>query len=146
MKKDPIYIYFGLGGLFVIAGLVWGFWVVGSPFEARAERLDSQRINDLSNLTYQLDTLLRSGGKNKQPFLSRITVDTEACKRNLARSGGVVLAEPLYLALQMYGYEGDIALTAAQIEKRIANLNLEMGDGKDRYNHRLFGCKYNHPF
>ena len=34
----------------------------------------------------------------------------------------------------MYGYEGDVALSAAQIEKRIADLTQELGDDKDRYN------------
>ncbi len=58
------------------------------------------------NLTYQLDTLLRRG-KDGTPFLSRITVDIEACRRNLQKQGDIILAEPFYLALQMYGYEGD---------------------------------------
>lgn len=60
----------------------------------------------LVNLTYQLDTLLRSG-KDGTPFLSRIVVDTEACRRNLEKQGDIILAEPFYLALQMYGYEDD---------------------------------------
>lgn len=58
------------------------------------------------NLVYQLDTLLRAG-KDGRPFIERITVDTESCRRNLRKLGDVVLAEPLYLALQMHGYEGD---------------------------------------
>ena len=58
------------------------------------------------NLTYQLDTLLRAG-KDGKTFLGRLTVDTEACRRNLQKQGDVILAEPFYLALQMYGYEGD---------------------------------------
>ncbi len=58
------------------------------------------------NLTYQLDTLLRPD-KAGAPFLSRIVVDTEACRRNLAKQGDIILAEPFYLALQMYGYEDD---------------------------------------
>jgi adenylosuccinate lyase len=58
------------------------------------------------NLTIQLDTLLRQG-KDGRPFLSRLQVSEEACERNLAMYGDVILAEPLYLALQMYGYNGD---------------------------------------
>ncbi|MDO8518393.1 MAG: lyase family protein [bacterium] len=58
------------------------------------------------NLTYQLDTLLRQDADGT-PFLSRIVVDTQACRRNLAMQGDSILAEPFYLALQMYGYEGD---------------------------------------
>lgn len=33
----------------------------------------------------------------------------------------------------MYGYEGDVALSAAQIEKRIEELTSELGNDKDRY-------------
>ncbi|MGB4076577.1 MAG: lyase family protein, partial [Minisyncoccia bacterium] len=58
------------------------------------------------NLTYQLDTLLRKG-KDDTPFLGRLVVDTEACRRNFAAQGDRILAEPFYLALQMHGYEGD---------------------------------------
>lgn len=58
------------------------------------------------NLVNQLDTLLRPG-KDGTPFLGRISVDVEACTRNLGRQGDIILAEPFYLALQMYGYGGD---------------------------------------
>jgi len=60
----------------------------------------------LINLQQQLDTLTK---KNKDgiPFLSRITVDPGACRRNLASSSPFILAEPLYIALQMAGYPGD---------------------------------------
>ncbi len=60
----------------------------------------------LVNLTYQLDTLLRKNSTGES-FLDRLIVDEEACRRNLERQGDVILAEPIYLALQMYGYEGD---------------------------------------
>ena len=58
------------------------------------------------NLVEQLNTLLR---KNKagMPFLKRLTVNGEMCQRNFSKSGHLILAEPLYLALQMAGYEGD---------------------------------------
>ncbi len=58
------------------------------------------------NLQQQLNTLLR---KNKSgiPWLSRIMVNEEALKRNLGTSGHVILAEPIYIALQMAGYTGD---------------------------------------
>lgn len=58
------------------------------------------------NLQTQLDTLLRKGDGGK-PFIARISVDAESCTRNLAMSANVVLAEPMYIALQMAGYEGD---------------------------------------
>ncbi len=58
------------------------------------------------NLVSQLDTLLRRD-KAGVPFIDRITVDQEACSANLMRQGDIILAEPFYIALQMYGYEGD---------------------------------------
>lgn len=58
------------------------------------------------NLVSQMDVLLRPGKDGRQ-FLARLTVNEEACKRNLAAQGDVILAEPLYLALQMYGYPRD---------------------------------------
>ena len=59
------------------------------------------------NLVTQLDTLMRKGKEDPRPFLERISVDTERCKLNLEMTGDRILAEPLYLALQMYGFEGD---------------------------------------
>ena len=41
------------------------------------------------------------------PFLRRVTVNAEACERNFEMNAHVILAEPLYCALQMAGYEGD---------------------------------------
>lgn len=57
------------------------------------------------NVVNQLNTLLReAGGK---PFISRISVDEVALRRNLEAQGDFTLAEPIYIALQMAGYEGD---------------------------------------
>jgi len=60
----------------------------------------------LVNLQQQINTLTR---KNKEgiPFLSRILVDPEACRRNFEMSSNLILSEPLYIAVQMAGYEGD---------------------------------------
>ncbi|OJI07563.1 hypothetical protein BK004_00535 [bacterium CG10_46_32] len=60
----------------------------------------------LINLQCQIDTLLRPN-KAGTPFLSRISINEEACRRNFNASAKVVLAEPLYIALLMAGYEGD---------------------------------------
>ncbi len=57
-------------------------------------------------LQTQLDTLLRAD-KDGTPFLARIGVDDEALKRNFERSAYDVMAEPVYIALQMAGYVGD---------------------------------------
>jgi adenylosuccinate lyase len=58
------------------------------------------------NLQNQLNTLLR---KNKEgvSFLERISFSANACQKNFDQNSKVVLAEPLYIALQMAGYEQD---------------------------------------
>ena len=60
----------------------------------------------LINLQQQLNTLLRKN-KNEVPFLSRITFHQDACQKNFEMSSHLILAEPLYIALQMAGYPGD---------------------------------------
>ncbi len=57
------------------------------------------------NLQKQLDTLLRK--KKGVSFLERITIDRDNCQRNFEISSDVILAEPLYIALQMAGYDKD---------------------------------------
>jgi len=57
------------------------------------------------NLVNQLNTLLREvGGK---PFISRLSIDEVSLGRNFKAQGDAILAEPIYIALQMAGYEGD---------------------------------------
>lgn len=79
----------------------------------------------LINLQQQLNTLLR---KNKSgiPFIRRISVNEDACRRNFSMSAHLILAEPLYIALQMAGYLGDAhelvnhkLVPIAQQEKRL---------------------------
>ena len=60
----------------------------------------------LVNLQQQLNTLTREN-KHGIPFLSRIIIDPEACQRNFNMSSNLILSEPLYIALQMAGYQGD---------------------------------------
>ena len=60
----------------------------------------------LVNVLQQINTLLRKNSDGV-PFLLRITVDREACQRNLEANGRLILAEPLYIAVQMAGYTGD---------------------------------------
>ena len=60
----------------------------------------------LVNLLQQMNTLMRTDS-NGVPFLARITIDAEACQRNFQQSAHVILAEPLYIALQMAGYASD---------------------------------------
>lgn len=58
------------------------------------------------NLQQQLNTLLRRDEAGT-PWLSRVTVNEAALERNFEASSKVILAEPIYIALQMAGYEGD---------------------------------------
>ncbi|MEA3450067.1 MAG: lyase family protein [Patescibacteria group bacterium] len=60
----------------------------------------------LINLQHQLNTLSKRN-KDNIPFLSRLNIDTEACKKNFEQNANFILAEPLYIALQMAGHEGD---------------------------------------
>lgn len=41
-------------GVLVILSIIAGFFIVGTPGEARAKRLDSQRISDLQNIQWQV--------------------------------------------------------------------------------------------
>ncbi len=43
-----------LGIIVVLIGIIGGFMVVGSPTKQRELRFDSQRVNDLSNIQYQI--------------------------------------------------------------------------------------------
>ena len=60
----------------------------------------------LINLQEQLNTLLKEN-KDGIAFLERIVVDREACQNNFEKNSHLILAEPLYIALQMAGYEDD---------------------------------------
>ncbi len=60
----------------------------------------------LVNLVQQLSSLLRPNKEGK-PFIARLAVDKDACQRNFAMNANVILAEPIYIALQMAGYNGD---------------------------------------
>ncbi|MDD5071617.1 MAG: lyase family protein [Patescibacteria group bacterium] len=58
------------------------------------------------NLQQQLNALLRPNN-NGEPFISRITINGDACQKNFQMSADLILAEPLYIAIQMAGYQGD---------------------------------------
>ena len=57
------------------------------------------------NLVNQLNTLLREA--DGKPFLSRLSIDEASLERNFDAQGDAILAEPIYIALQMAGYDGD---------------------------------------
>jgi adenylosuccinate lyase len=58
------------------------------------------------NLQQQLNTLLRTDAQNRT-FLSKISINQGGCQKNLRQSAGFVIAEPLYIALQIAGYQED---------------------------------------
>jgi adenylosuccinate lyase len=60
----------------------------------------------LINLQQQLNTLLRAD-KNGGTFLAKINIDVNRCRANFEMSADFIVAEPLYLALQMAGYKND---------------------------------------
>lgn len=57
------------------------------------------------NLQQQLDTINRE--KDGQPFLKRLIFDEVNLQRNFHLNADVFMAEPIYIALQLFGYEGD---------------------------------------
>lgn len=57
------------------------------------------------NLAQQLETLTRQ--KEGKTFLERLTIDTESLNKNIGSHAHLLMAEPLYIALQMAGYDGD---------------------------------------
>ncbi len=61
----------------------------------------------LVNLCLQLNTLLRKDKKTGLTFLERLSVNEDTCRRNFDMSAKYIIAEPLYIALQMAGYHGD---------------------------------------
>lgn len=80
------------------------------------------------NLYQQMSVLLRKNATGAT-FLERLTVDSAACKRNMAMADDKILAEPMYIALQMAGYPGDAhklinerAMTVCK-ERKIGLLN-----------------------
>jgi len=77
-------------------------------------------------LQSQLNKLLAKDQESKQTFISRLNVNKEACRQNFEKSAHLILAEPLYIALQMAGYENDAhnlvnhqLVTRATAEKRM---------------------------
>ncbi|MFA4999922.1 MAG: lyase family protein [Patescibacteria group bacterium] len=60
----------------------------------------------LVNLAYQLNTLLRKD-QSGEPFVKRIKVDTECLQNNLSLNANLIMAEPIYISLQLAGYSQD---------------------------------------
>lgn len=78
--------------------------------EHQRDLTDSSVFRDfpiiIVNLYTQISALLRKNDSGKT-FLERLTVDPAACERNMTAAGDKILAEPMYIALQIAGYPGD---------------------------------------
>lgn len=61
----------------------------------------------LVNLTYQLNTLLRKDKETNTPFIKRVKVDEDRLQKNFAMNANLIMAEPIYISLQLAGYEED---------------------------------------
>ena len=63
----------------------------------------------LVNLMYQLNTLLRVDKKDETQttFMRRINVDKEKLRKNFEMSSNLIMAEPIYISLQLSGYKKD---------------------------------------
>jgi len=62
-------IYAWVSGLFILAMIISGFVVIGSPYKQRAIRVDSQRVVDLQNIQWQIVNYWQS----KNILLSELT-------------------------------------------------------------------------
>ena len=108
-KRNPL-TFEGLEGMWIRTKNEFGKVLDTLISEHQRDLVGSSVARDFPiipiNLQQQLNVLLK---KNKEgvPFLSRITVDQDACQRNFEMSSHLILAEPLYIALQMAGFPGD---------------------------------------
>jgi adenylosuccinate lyase len=107
-KRNPIN-FENLEGTWIKNQVEFGKVLATMVSEHQRDLVGSPIVRDFPtivvNLVSQLNTLLREA--DGKPFISRITVDEASLKRNFAAQGDAILAEPIYIALQMAGYEGD---------------------------------------
>lgn len=52
MTKD--YVVIGIVSLLVLGAIIYGFTLVGSPFDVRKEQLDQKRITDISTIQAEI--------------------------------------------------------------------------------------------
>jgi adenylosuccinate lyase len=107
-KRNPIN-FENLEGTWIKNQVEFGKVLATMVSEHQRDLVGSPIVRDFPtivvNLVNQLNILLRE--TNGKPFIARISVDQAALKRNFEAQGDAILAEPIYIALQMAGYEGD---------------------------------------
>ncbi len=101
------------------------------------------------NLCNQLNTLLRKNEETGKTFLEGVTVDRENCWKNFQQSAHLILSEPLYITLQMAGYEGDahelVNHTLVPKAKATGNLLIEVAEQEAEANEQLAQALANIP-
>ncbi|MFO1109007.1 MAG: lyase family protein [Bradyrhizobium sp.] len=107
-KRNPIN-FENLEGTWIKNQVEFGKVLATMISEHQRDLVGSPIARDLPvivvNLVHQLNILLRE--TDGKPFVSRIAVDEASLRRNFQAQGDAILAEPIYIALQMAGYEGD---------------------------------------
>jgi adenylosuccinate lyase len=107
-KRNPI-TFENLEGTWIKNQIEFGKVLATMISEHQRDLVGSSIARDFPtivvNLVNQLNTLLREA--NGKTFIARISVDEVALKHNFEAQGDTILAEPIYIALQMAGYEGD---------------------------------------
>lgn len=108
-RQDPI----------VFKNILDAFKKNKSEFHKVFETIISEHQGDLSgstlmrdfptiiiNLQTQIDSLLHEN-KDGRSLISRLKINTEKLEKNFSMQSDFFLAEPIYIALQLYGYAGD---------------------------------------
>ena len=67
MKLKPFHVFQALVIFSVLAVVVTGFFVIGSPSEERARKLDQQRVNDLQQVTSAIDQYYNLNNRYQLP-------------------------------------------------------------------------------
>lgn len=67
--------YLGLS-LVVVAAIITGFYLIGSPGKERQRRLDTTRTQHLESLSYSIDYYYRSAGQKLPSQLSELTLSS----------------------------------------------------------------------
>ena len=60
MKPQPTFLFAWLGGAAVLAAIVAGFLVIGSPNDIRQRRVDQTRVRDLAAIANQVGAYRRT--------------------------------------------------------------------------------------